>query len=68
MENSKQTPVSVTQPNNWKEQKGKLKAKFSSLTDADLHFEEGKKDEMLNRVQEKLGKTKDELSSIIAQL
>ena len=31
---------------NWNEQKGKLKHKFAVLTDNDLMFEEGKKDEM----------------------
>ena len=40
---------------NWNEQKGKLKAKFSTLTDADLHYEEGKKDEMFTKVQTKFG-------------
>ena len=53
---------------NWTEQKGKLKAKFSTLTDADLQYEEGKKDEMMNKLQIKLGKTKDELTSIISAL
>ena len=53
---------------NWSEQKGKLKAKFSTLTDADLHYEEGKKDEMFTNVQTKLGKTKEELQTIIAAL
>jgi len=67
MENSKATPVNVAAPS-WKEQKGKLKAKFSTLTDADLHFEEGKKDEMLKKVQTKLGKSKEEFKAIIAAL
>ncbi|MBL7924427.1 MAG: general stress protein CsbD [Bacteroidia bacterium] len=53
---------------NWSDQKNKLKAKFSTLTDADLHFEEGKKDEMLNKVQIKLGKTKEQLAQIISTL
>ena len=52
----------------WNEQKSKLKAKFSTLTDADLHYEDGKKDEMLKRVQVKLGKTKEELQKIIEAL
>jgi uncharacterized protein YjbJ (UPF0337 family) len=43
---------------NWNEQKGNRKTKFSILTDADLNFEEGMKDEMLVNVQSKLGKTK----------
>ena len=53
---------------NWNEQKGKLKQKFATLTDDDLLFAEGKKDEMMGRVQKKLGKTKEELHRIIASL
>lgn len=53
---------------NWNEQKGKLKQKYSTLTDNDLMFAEGKKDEMLGRLQIKLGKSKDELLSIIDAL
>ena len=36
---------------NWNEQKGKLKQRFANLTDNDLMFLEGKKDEMLGRLQ-----------------
>jgi len=53
---------------NWDEQKGKLKQKFASLTDDDLLFAEGKKDEMFGRLQIKLGKSKDELREIISGL
>jgi uncharacterized protein YjbJ (UPF0337 family) len=53
---------------NWNEQKGKLKQKFAILTDNDLLFAEGKKDEMLGRLQIKLGKTKEEIYKIIASL
>ena len=53
---------------NWNEQKGKLKQKFATLTDNDLMFAEGKKDEMLGRIQIKLGKTKEELATIISGL
>lgn len=53
---------------NWNEQKGKLKQKFGFLTDNDLMFEEGKEDEMLGRLQIKLGKTKDDLKKFIADL
>lgn len=52
----------------WLEQKGKLKAKFAQLTDDDLLFAEGKKEEMMGRLQTKLGKTKDQLHDIIAKL
>jgi uncharacterized protein YjbJ (UPF0337 family) len=53
---------------NWNEQKGKLKQKFATLTDNDLMFAEGKKEEMLGKLQIKLGKTKEELHKIIAAL
>jgi uncharacterized protein YjbJ (UPF0337 family) len=53
---------------NWNEQKGKLKQKFATLTDNDLKFAEGKKEEMLGRLQIKLGKSKEELHKIITDL
>ena len=52
----------------WNEQKGKLKQKFAMLTDNDLLFVDGKKDEMLGRLQIKLGKSKAELFKIIEAL
>ena len=52
----------------WKEQKGNLIQKFAILTDNDLLFVKGKKDEMLGRLQIKLGKTKEELHKIISTL
>jgi len=52
----------------WEEQKGKLKQKFAALTDNDLMFSEGKKEEMLGRLEIKLGKTKQELHKIISLL
>ena len=53
---------------NWNEQKGKLKQKFAMLTDNDIMFAEGKKDEMLGKLQVKLGKTKEELYKLILDL
>ena len=53
---------------NWNEQKGKLKKKFAVLTDNDLMFAEGKKEEMFGKLQIKLGKSKEELDKIIAAL
>ena len=61
--------MNITQlKGNWNEQKGKLKQKFASLTDNDLLLEEGKKEEMLGKLQIKLGKTKEELHLIIESL
>src|SRR5659263_583881 len=53
---------------NWNEQKGKLKQQFAVLTDNDLMFEEGKKDEMFGKLQITLGKTKEELRKLIEGL
>jgi len=52
----------------WSERKGKLRKKFGFLSDNDLMFEEGKKEEMLLKLQKKLGKSKEELLKIIATL
>ena len=51
---------------NWNETKGKLKQKFAMLTDNDLLLVEGKHDEMLGRLQTKLGKTKEQIQKIIS--
>ncbi len=53
---------------NWNELKGKLKQKFAVLTDNDLMYEKGKREEMLGKIQVKLGKTKEELNKIMADL
>lgn len=53
---------------NWEEQKIKLKTKFPTLTDADLHFENGKRDDMFQNLQTKLGKTRKELDETISTL
>lgn len=46
---------------NWNETKGKLKQKYAQLTDDDLTFVEGKEEEMLGRLQQRLGKDKEEI-------
>ena len=52
----------------WDEMKGKLKQKYGQLTDDDLEFAEGKDEELLGRLQQKLGKTKEELRKEIESL
>ena len=53
---------------NWNEIKGKLKQKFALLTDDDLLLVAGKHDELLGRLQVKLGKTKEEVQKLISDL
>ena len=50
---------------NWNQVKGRLKQEYGQLTDDDLKYEEGREDELMGRLQEKLGKTKDELKRFI---
>jgi uncharacterized protein YjbJ (UPF0337 family) len=52
----------------WNEIKGKLKQQYGNLTDDDLVFAEGKEDEMLGRLQKKLGKSKEELRQMIERM
>ncbi len=53
---------------NWNTTKGKLKQKFAILTDDDLLLVEGKQDELVGRLQTKLGKTKEDIHKIISEL
>ncbi|HLW33553.1 MAG TPA: CsbD family protein [Aequorivita sp.] len=49
----------------WNQVKGKIKQKYGELTDDDLTYVEGKSDELLGRLQEKTGKTKEQLKEEI---
>ena len=52
----------------WNEVKGKLKQKYGNLTDDDLTFAEGKDEELLGRLQKKLGRSKEEIRQEIGTL
>jgi uncharacterized protein YjbJ (UPF0337 family) len=52
----------------WNEIKGKLKQKYGQLTDNDLTFADGKEDELLGRLQQRLGKSKEDLRKEIESL
>ncbi len=52
----------------WAKTKSKLKKKYAFLNDNNLLLEVGKKEEMLKRLQIRLGKTREELQKIIAAL
>ncbi len=53
---------------NWNIIKGKLKAQYASLTDDDLLFIKGKEEELIGRIQRKIGKTKSEVLDLIDRL
>lgn len=52
----------------WNETKGKMKQAYADLTDDDLTYEDGKDDEFVGKLQQKLGKTKEDVISWIQNL
>ncbi|GAB3938483.1 CsbD family protein [Larkinella terrae] len=58
----------TTLKGNWNELKGKIKQAYGDLTDDDLTYSEGKEDEMWGKLQQKTGKTKDEIRKAVADL
>jgi len=53
---------------NWDEMKGKLKQKYAMLTDDDLLFIKGKEEELLGRLEKKLGHKKEQIRHAIEKL
>lgn len=53
---------------NWNELKGKLKAQYGELTDDDLTYQKGKEEELIGRIQHRLGESKDKIKKIIDSL
>jgi len=49
---------------NWNEVAGKIKQQFASLKEDDMLFKEGKKEELLGRLQQKIGKTEEEIRKL----
>jgi uncharacterized protein YjbJ (UPF0337 family) len=65
------TPKNMTNlklKGDWNVLKGKLKQRYGNLTDDDLIFIKGKEEELLGRLQQKIGKTKQEIRDLLAQL
>ena len=50
---------------NWDEQSKILKEKFPQLTEADLKFETGKEVELFGRLEQRLNKKRDEITSLL---
>lgn len=59
---------SLTIKGTWKEVAGKLKQQFADLTDDDVLLIEGKEEELLGRLQKKLGKTQEDIRDLISKL
>jgi uncharacterized protein YjbJ (UPF0337 family) len=53
---------------NWNKLKGKIKQAYGNLTDDDLRYEEGKDEELLGRIQQKTGKSREEIITWLRSL
>jgi len=50
---------------NWNIIKGKLMQQYGDLTNDDLQYIEGQEEELLGRIQRRVGKSKEEIRSFI---
>jgi uncharacterized protein YjbJ (UPF0337 family) len=49
----------------WNIVKGRLKQKLGKLTDSDLRYTEGQEDELIGRIQKRLGETRQEVERLL---
>ena len=49
----------------WNIIKGKLKQKWATLTDSDLHYVEGQQEELLGRIQKRTGQTREAIEAAL---
>jgi hypothetical protein len=52
----------------WETQSKALQKKFPQLTDADVKFEEAKQEDLLKRIETRLGKKREDVVSILTNL
>jgi uncharacterized protein YjbJ (UPF0337 family) len=52
----------------WNESKGKLRQQYAQLTDEDLQYAEGQEEDLVGRLQQKLGKGKREITKMLNDL
>ena len=52
----------------WNITKGKLKQKWATLTDNDLQFADGKQDELLGRIQQRTGETREAIEKALKEV
>lgn len=53
---------------NWNQIKGKIKEKYGKLTEDDLQYQEGKADQLLGKIQERTGESKQAIKEFIDQI
>ncbi|HET6406666.1 MAG TPA: CsbD family protein, partial [Chthoniobacteraceae bacterium] len=52
----------------WNQIKGKLRQRFAQLTDDDVEFAEGKGEELIGRLQSKLGMARDNINDLLNEM
>ena len=52
---------------NWNIIKGKLKQKWSRLTEDDLQYVEGQDDELIGRIQKRTGEAREEVEKVLKE-
>jgi len=55
----------LTMKGNWNVVKGKLKQAYGDLTDDDLSYTEGKEDELIGRIQKRIGRTAADVRQLL---
>lgn len=55
----------LTLKGDWNVAKGKLKQKYGQLTDDDLAYEKGREDELIGRIQQRVGHTREEVERVV---
>jgi uncharacterized protein YjbJ (UPF0337 family) len=68
MTNPSGTETKLNFKGNWNVMKGKLKQSYGQLTDDDLTYSEGQEDELMGRVQKKLGSTAADIRHLFDKL
>jgi uncharacterized protein YjbJ (UPF0337 family) len=61
----KDTEIKLNIKGNWNVVKGKLKQAYGDLTDDDLTYAEGKEDELVGRIQKKIGTTQAQVRQLL---
>jgi uncharacterized protein YjbJ (UPF0337 family) len=58
----------LTLKGDWNIAKGKLKQKYAGLTDDDLAYERGREDELIGRIQKRVGHTRDAVEQAVGEI
>ena len=59
------TETKLNLKGNWNVVKGKLKQSYGQLSDDDLTYSEGKEDELVGRIQKRIGSTVEDVRHML---